>query len=191
MSRDADKWNARYQDTAETPPARVLMENGHLLPSHGRALDLACGLGANALVLATHGLETFAWDSSAVAIEKLRSLARARGIHIHAAVRDVVRQPPEPRNFDVIVVSHFLDRSLTAHLIAALRPHGLLYYQTFTRTRTAESGPHNPAYLLEDGELLAMFASLRPLVYREEGRAGNTGSGFRGQAMLVACKPEN
>jgi tellurite methyltransferase len=191
VSRDADKWDVRYRDTAETPPARVLMENVHLLPSRGRALDLACGLGANALVLAAHGLETLAWDSSAVAIEKLRSLARARGVLIQAAVRDVVRQPPEPRNFDVIVVSHFLDRNLTAHLIAALRPRGLLYYQTFTRTRIADSGPHNPAYLLEDGELLAIFASLQPLVYREEGRVGNTRSGFRGQAMLVACKPEN
>lgn len=190
MSRDADKWDARYRDTAERPPARVLVENVHLLPPQGRALDLACGLGANALVLATHGLETLAWDSSAVAIERLRSLARARGVGVHAAVRDVVRQPPEPRNFDVIVVSHFLDRSLTAQLIAALRPHGLLYYQTFTRTRVGDSGPQNPAYLLEDGELLAMFAPLQPLVYREEGRVGNTHSGFRGQAMLVACKPE-
>lgn len=188
MSCDTDRWDARYRDTAETPPARVLVENVHLLPARGRALDLACGLGANALVLATHGLETFAWDSSAVAIERLGSLARARGVHVHAAVRDVVRQPPEPRNFDVIVVSHFLDRTLTAHLIAALRPHGLLYYQTFTRTRIGDSGPHNPAYLLKDGELLAMFAPLQPLVYREEGRVGNTRSGFRGQAMLVACK---
>jgi SAM-dependent methyltransferase len=190
MSRDADKWDARYRDTAETPPARVLVENVHLLPTEGCALDLACGLGANALVLAAHGLETLAWDSSAVAIEGLLSLARARGVHVHASVRDVVQQPPEPRHFDVIVVSHFLDRSLTAQLIAALRPHGLLFYQTFTRTRIGDSGPDNPAYLLEDGELLAMFVALEPLVYREEGRVGDTRRGFRGQAMLVARKPK-
>lgn len=186
MGRDTDKWDARYSDTAETPPARVLVENVHLLPSRGRALDLACGLGANALVLAANGLETFAWDSSAVAIERLHGLARARGVNIHAAVRDVVQQPPEPRAFDVLVVSRFLDRTLTPHLIAALRPHGLLFYQTFTRTRIGDNGPHNPAYLLEDGELLTMFARLQPLVYREEGCVGNTRSGFRGQAMLVA-----
>ncbi|MDX1489314.1 MAG: methyltransferase domain-containing protein [Acidiferrobacterales bacterium] len=191
MSRDINKWDARYRDTVETPPARVLAENVHLLPSQGRALDLACGLGANALVLAAHGLETLAWDSSAVAIERLRSLARARAVRIDAAVRDVVRQPPEARDFDVIVVSHFLDRSLTAHLIAALRPHGLLYYQTFTRTRITDSGPRSPAYLLEDGELLTLFAPLQTLVYREEGRVGDTRSGFRGQAMLVAYKPED
>ncbi len=191
MGRDADKWDARYRDTGEMAPARVLVENVHLLPPRGQALDLACGLGANALVLAMHGLETLAWDSSAVAIERLRSLARARGVRVHAAVRDVLRQPPEPRDFDVIVVSHFLDRSLTAHLIAALRPLGLLYYQTFTRSRVGDSGPRNPAYLLKDGELLTMFAPLQPLVYREEGRVGNTRSGFRGQAMLVACKPED
>ncbi len=186
MTRDADKWDARYRDAAETPAARVLMENVHLLPSRGRALDLACGLGANALVLAANGLETFAWDSSAVAIEKLVGLARARGVHVHAAVRDVVQRPPEPQAFDVLVVSRFLDRSLTPHLIAALRPHGLLYYQTFTRTRIGDNGPHNPAYLLEDSELLSMFARLQPLVYREEGLVGDTRRGLRGQAMLVA-----
>ncbi len=191
MSPDVDKWDARYRDTAETPPARVLIENAHLLPPRGRALDLACGLGANALVLAGRGLETFAWDSSAVAIERLRDLARVRGVRVHASVRDVVKQPPAPRDFDVIIVSHFLDRSLTGHLIAALRPHGLLYYQTFTRTRIGDEGPRNPAYLLEDGELLTLFAPLQPLVYREEGLVGDTGSGFRGQAMLVARKPQS
>ena len=188
MSQGVDKWDARYADTAETPPARVLLENAHLLPRGGVALDLACGLGANALLLASRGFEVFAWDSSGVAIDKLRTLARARGLTLQAEVRDVVRHPPEPGRFDVIVVSHFLNRNLAPHLIAALRAEGLLFYQTFTRSRVGECGPHNPDYLLADGELLVMFSPLQPMVYRDEGPVGTIDQGFRGQALLVARK---
>ncbi len=188
MTGDTEKWDARYADAVETPPARVLLENVHLLPDRGAALDLACGLGANALLLASRGLEVVAWDSSSVAIDKLRALAQARGLTLQAEVRDVVQRPPEPERFDVIVVSRFLDRSLTPHLIAALRADGLVFYQTFTRSRVDEHGPHNPDYLLADGELLAMFSPLQLMVYREEGLAGNIDQGFRGQALLVAKK---
>lgn len=188
MTGDTEKWDARYADAVETPPARVLLENVHLLPDRGSALDLACGLGANALLLASRGLEVVAWDSSSVAIDKLHALAQARGLTLQAGVRDVVQRPPEPERFDVIVVSHFLDRSITPHLIAALRANGLVFYQTFTRSRVDERAPHNPDYLLADGELLAMFSPLQLMVYREEGLAGNTDQGFRGQALLVARK---
>lgn len=188
MSGDAEKWDARYADAAETPPARVLSENVHLLPDHGAALDLACGLGANALLLASRGLEVVAWDSSRVAINKLRALAQARGLTLQAEVRDVVQRPPEPGRFDIIVVSHFLDRGLTPHLIAALRADGLVFYQTFTRSRVDERGPHNLDYLLADGELLTMFSPLQLMVYREERLVGNIDQGFRGQALFVAKK---
>lgn len=188
MTGDTEKWDARYADAVEMPPARVLLENIHLLPDRGSALDLACGLGANALLLASRGLEVVAWDSSSVAIDKLHALAQARGLTLQAEVRDVVQRPPEPEHFDVIVVSHFLDRSITPHLIAALRANGLVFYQTFTRSRVDERAPHNPDYLLADGELLAMFSPLQLMVYREEGLAGNIDQGFRGQALLVAKK---
>ncbi len=188
MKPDTQKWDTRYRDAAETPPARVLVENSHLLPSSGIALDLACGLGSNALLLGARGLETFAWDSSAVAIEQLQARAKAHAVTVHAAVRDVVECPPEPDRFDVIVVTRFLDRALTSHIIDALRTHGLLFYQTFTRTRVSIAGPSNPDYLLADHELLSMFSALELLVYREEGQVGDLSRGFGNEAMLVARK---
>src|SRR5512134_789314 len=106
-------WNQRYQETISAQhPARVLTEYLHLLPSAGKALDLACGLGANALLLARQGLDTWAWDSSEVAIARLKAAARAAGLSIHSEVRDVVADPPAPERFAVIVVSHFLERPL-------------------------------------------------------------------------------
>jgi SAM-dependent methyltransferase len=182
-------WNQRHAETHFTQqPARVLSDNLHLLPRHGKALDLACGLGANALLLRHRGLATWAWDISPVAIARLDEAAQQADLTVHTEVRDVILQPPEPDSFDVIMVSRFLERSLAPALQAALRPAGLLFYQTFTKLRVTDGGPRNPHFLLEDNELLHLFATLRLRVYREEGLVGELGSGFRNEAMLIAQK---
>ena len=188
------KWNRRYSETqtsVEDQPqaAEVLRQNQHLLPADGQALDLACGLGGNALLLAASGLQTWAWDLSSVALTKLQAYAQTRHLTVHTEVRDVLTEPPPADAFDVLVVSRFLERSLAPALIESLRHGGLLFYQTFTRVRTHSGGPSNPAYLLDDGELLHLFKSLHVRVYREENQLGDTRRGFRNAAMLVAEKP--
>ncbi|HHL45556.1 MAG TPA: methyltransferase domain-containing protein [Gammaproteobacteria bacterium] len=190
---DSERWDKRYRDAAApAEPARVLLDNCHLLPQQGRALDLACGLGANALFLARRGLDVTAWDHSGVAIGKLCTTAAAEDISITAEMRDVVAQPPKPQDFDVIVVSRFLERTLVPHLVDALRPDGVIFYQTFVREAVDETiGPKNPLFRLERNELLELFESLYLLVYREEGRVGDVARGFRNEAMLVAGKPSS
>ena len=72
----AEKWNARYRAaTGERQASRVLAENLHLLPERGLALDLACGLGANSILLARQGLKVAAWDIADVAIAALQETA--------------------------------------------------------------------------------------------------------------------
>ncbi|HKK04584.1 MAG TPA: methyltransferase domain-containing protein [Gammaproteobacteria bacterium] len=183
------KWDARYRDAGgRGAPAVVLAGNAHLLPERGRALDMACGLGSNALLLAERGLTVEAWDLSPVAIDRLNADAAEQGLSLQGTVRDVVAEPPLPASFDVIVVAHFLERSLCPAISAALRPGGLLFYQTFTRARVTDTGPGNPAFRLERNELLHLFADLSLVVYREEARIGKLTQGFRDQAMLVAQK---
>ena len=111
-------WEERHTQSRPTGPCRVLADHRHLLPGRGRALDLACGLGDNALALAEAGLETQAWDYSGSAITRLRERAMDAGVTLAAEVRDVVASPPEPERFDVIVVANFLDRSLAPSLEA-------------------------------------------------------------------------
>lgn len=186
-----DKWDRIYRSAGvgEIPePARVLSENSHLLPISGTALELACGLGGNALLLAQSGFDTHAFDISAEALARLDLLAGKLGVAVKTEVRDVVRDPPVPESFDVIVVSRFLDRGLAGPIMAALRPGGLLFYQTFTREKASPGGPGNPDYLLAPNELLSLFAELRVVVYREEGLLGDLARGFRNQALLVARK---
>jgi tellurite methyltransferase len=184
-----DKWNERYRG-AESPgaAATVLLENAHLLPRRGTALDLACGLGANSLLLAERGLRTHAWDISPVAVEKLSAVAAERQLPIVAKVKDALRDPIPPACFDVIVVAHYLERALTRAIVDALTVGGLLFYQTFTLTAVNPGGPQKDAWRLADGELLTMFAPLRPVVYREEGRFGDVSRGYRDKALLVAVK---
>jgi len=134
-------------------------------PSGGTVLDLACGLGANALDLASRGYVVHAWDYAESAIAALRR----RGGGVHCEVRDVVERPPQAASFDAVLVVHFLERPLFPSLRAALRPGGILAVQTFLQGQPG--GPRNPAFRLAPGELARLVAPLEVLHLeeREEG----------------------
>lgn len=146
-------WNTRHREVPHEPQAcAVLQQHSGYLPQQGQALDLACGRGGNALWLARRGLTVHAWDYSEAGIGFLRTEAEKHHLDIHAEIRDVVLNPPETERFDLLVVSHFLDRGLMPALLAAVCPGGLLYYQTFL-VGHAGPGPRNPDFLLRPGEL--------------------------------------
>ena len=184
---DAEKWDAIYRSGSHQrlQPARVLKQYAHLLPAAGKALEPACGNGANAIFLAQHGLETWAWDISQEAIHNLDDRAKQAALQIHTRICDVIADPPPERSFDVIVVSYFLERKLIPHLIRSLNPAGLLFYQTFIRERVDDTGPGNENYRLAGNELLQLCRELHIVLYHEEGRIGNTHQGFRNEAMLI------
>lgn len=185
------RWDARHAAAAGVgAPAEVLLRNAHLLPARGVALDLACGRGANALWLAEHTtLEVRAWDFSPVAVARLQAAARARGLAVAAELRDVAAQPPGPDSCDLVVVAHFLERAIAPALCSALRPGGLLLYQTFSREAVSERGPSTAEWRLARNELLELFAGLVVRAYREEGTLGDRTRGLRDLAYLVAERP--
>ena len=189
---DQTKWDDRYRERSvdSARAAEVLADHLHLIPREGSALDLACGLGANGRLLAERGLETRAWDLSPVAVEKLNAEAARRGLPLRAEVRDLENSPPEAGRFDVIVVAHFLDRALCPAIAAALRPGGLLFYQTFTRARVDDRGPTNDDFRLGENELLTLFPSLSVVHYHEEGLIGDTGRGLRDVAQLIGRRSD-
>ena len=160
----------------------MLLENQHLLPDAGTALELACGMAANARFLAQRGLSTTAWDISEVVIERLQASPAMKGLAITFEGRDIVQQPPEAASYDVIVVSYFLDRSLIPLIKRALKPSGLIFYQTFTQTYVNEGGPRSRDFRLADNELLQLFGDYQVLAYREEGRVGELQQGYRDEA---------
>ncbi len=184
-----DQWNERYQHADALPQAaRVLLDNLHLLPTEGRALDLACGRGGNAMQLAEYGLQVDAWDISDVAISDLSTMAATRSLAISTQVRDVEANPPDKQTYDVIVVSYFLERSLFPILIDSLKKGGLIFYQTFIQNCVSERGPRTPTYRLADQELLQLLPGFKLLVYREEGVTGDLTQGFRDEVLYVGMK---
>ena len=184
------KWDAHYAqvDYDKLQPCRALLENSHLIPTEGAALDLACGLGANALYLARHGLTTSAWDLSPVAIDALQERALAEGLAVNAEVRDLSVDPLPAEAFDLIYVGRFLERSLCPDIENALRPGGVLVYQTWVAGKVSDEGPSNPDFLLADNELLRLFSNLSVRYFRDEGGLGDLDQGSRNQSVLIAQK---
>jgi hypothetical protein len=76
--------------------------------------------------------------------------------------------PVRSRCFGAVLVFRFLHRPLANRLVEALRPGGLLLYETFTR-RQCElyGGPRNPDFLLREAELPGLFEALEVLDYEE------------------------
>lgn len=182
------KWDAIYQKNDVSLPADVLVVNSFLLPKEGCALDLASGLGANALFLAEKGLDVHAWDISSVALNILKQNALQKKLRV--SVKQLFIQPEVlPKNtFDVIVLSRFLDRSLCNAIMEGLKPDGLLFYQTYVRDKVALNGPRNPDFLLARNELLQLFKSLTLVVYRENSLVGCLQCGERNEALFVGQK---
>ena len=162
-------------------PAPWLTANRDLWPRGGHVLDVACGTGRHALLLAQSGFQVRAIDRSADAIAALGREAQRLGLQIATAVVDLETDPPPGLGdslYDMIVVFNYLHRPLMPSMRAAVKPGGRIFYETFTTrqagapaARTLRGGveaergkPRNPAFLLKDGELkklLAPFAILR------------------------------
>lgn len=186
-----ERWNERYtQGFVPFPdaPAAWLAAHRELLPRGGRALDVACGDGRNALYLARQGYAVDAIDASDVAIDALRAAARERELTVAPLVVDLEHEPLPPGPYDVVVTMNFLQRDLFGPLQEVLAPGGLLFYETLAQAHVTQLGrSFNPAYLLEEGELLRAFGGLE-VIDHFEGVAERSG-GARGVEAIVARRP--
>ncbi len=183
-----EHWNERYAQGFEPfagAPASWLVAHRELLTGGGRALDVACGNGRNARYLAELGYVVDAIDASDVAIDALRGAVTERGLAVTPRVVDLEQEPLPPGPYDVIVVMNFLQRDLFDALQDALAPDGLLVYETLGQAHVDELGrSFDPAYLLEDGELLRALQRL-DVVDHFEGVTDRSG-GPRGVGAIVA-----
>jgi tellurite methyltransferase len=140
----------------------------------GRALDVAAGAGRESVYLAQHGWNVDAWDHDPDALERADALAARH--HVSIATRVVhleqVQHLPAGAAWNTIVVCRYLHRALFPWLEQALLPGGTLVYETFRRGQEAHGHPRQARYLLEPGELLCAFPSLRVEVHEESTAPG-------------------
>ncbi|MBH0177365.1 MAG: dihydroneopterin aldolase [Nitrospira sp.] len=176
-------------------PSRFLVEQLHRLPK-GTALDLAAGQGRHSLFLASHGYQVDAIDRDETALAQLAATAKSRACSA-ITTRTLDLEQPAPfdpglgkEKYDVIVVFFYLYRSLFPSLIDALKPGGVLAYETFTIDNYFHhQHPKRWEFCLTPNELLRLSSGLQILHYDEGGHTGNQTSSLVYTAQLLAHKP--
>ncbi len=155
----------------------------------GKALDLACGRGRNTLYLAREGFQVAAWDKDVSVLEELRASAESLGLATLTTRLVDLEQTPgiPPASFDLIAVFYYLQRDVMPQIVRALKPGGLLVYETFLIDNHERfTHPRRREFCLEHNELLALCGGLRVLAYREGAQQPDKGP-FT--AALVAQRP--
>jgi SAM-dependent methyltransferase len=151
-----EDWNARYAQRelvwSAEPNRRFAAEVNGLEP--GRALDVACGEGRNAVWLAELGWRVTGVDFSDVALAKAAELATSRGVEVDWVVADVLEFVPEPHAFDLVAVLYLqLPRDELLHAmrgaVKAVAPCGTLVVLAHDTTNltAGHGGPKDEAVL--------------------------------------------
>ena len=164
-----EDWNARYAHkellwTAE-PNRLFAAEVSELEP--GRALDIACGEGRNAVWLAERGWAVTAVDFSDVALRKGARFAESRGVDVDWVVADALEYEPEPTAFGLVAVLYL--QLPHEELVAALRrasgavaPGGTLIVLGHDTTNLVDGygGPKDVSVLFAPDDVTAALEGL-------------------------------
>ncbi len=187
---ESHDWNERYRlrehpaEDLDAAPTPVVTTTAAKLGG-GKALDLACGAGRNALWLAEHGWEVTAVDGTHAAIEILRSRAVERGLKINTVVADLEKDEfeIEPSRWDLVAICYYLQRNLFEPAKRGVAPGGILISIVHMTEPGEEDSPHR----LRPGQLEQYFAGWE-ILHRHEGKA-NDSAHRRAVAEIVARRP--
>jgi tellurite methyltransferase len=164
--KDRRRWDEKWSDSAgeHYDPHPLLLQYRSLL-SGGRALDMACGKGQNAIWLARQGYRVLGVDISPVALSMSRSEAVDQGLsnQLQFEAVDLDRWQLPALSYDLICIFRFLDRRHFPAIVAGLRPGGLLFCATRHVGLLHRCPEANKSFLLKRGELAEAFASLQVL----------------------------
>jgi len=148
------------------PPSPWVVRHLAHIAQSGWVLDLACGSGRHARLLASRGYQVLAVDRNAQVLAGLAGLA---GIKTAELDLEGEEWPLAGQQFAGIVVTNYLWRPHLPDLLALLAPGGVLIYETFMLGNEAFGKPSNPEFLLRPGELREVVAALgwRELAFAE------------------------
>ena len=133
----------------------------------GRALDLACGNGRNALYMAELGFSVDAVDIAPAALKLAQDAARERGLAIHPILADLDEYPLPADTYDLITTSFYMNRNLIPRVKDALKPGGFVLHEQHYITDYDVSGPRDLQFRLRPNELLHLFLDFRVRFFSE------------------------
>lgn len=188
----------RKEIIPEPKPASFLLESSRFFKK-GTILDVAAGRGRNALYLAALGFSIDAIDRDEQALRELADHAKERGLtQLRVHPIDLENEPiatsvlnSEQYNdrYDGVVVFSYLYRPLFPAIIRALKPGGVLVYETFLIDNHYHyQHPRRKEFCLEYNELLRLTQGLRVLHYEEGQHEDSGGNELPFTARLVAQK---
>lgn len=166
---DTDRWETRYRAgnaAYAAHPSPFVLDCLARLP-RGRALDVACGLGATAIALAGAGFEVEAIDIAPTALARAREEANRRSVTVDWRCADLANCRLPEAHYDLIVNIHFVNRDLVAQFADALKPGGWLVFEQHLRWPQPVAGPASPHYRLRPGELRQLLWQLEVVHYEE------------------------
>ena len=182
MIEDKERWNRRFQEKPFRDYVEPIIEKYIDLAPVGRALDIACGQGRNTHFLAGKGFEVDALDLSDYALSCVRDDDK-----IHKIEVDLDEYNLEKNKYDLVVNMNYLNRRFYHQIKEALKPNGVVIFETFIIAHGDFDNPQNPEYLLRQNELLHAFIGLDIIYYEERDDINLRGEKTR-VASLVARK---
>lgn len=164
-----EDWDKRYEEKellwSATPNRFLVTEAGGLPP--GRALDLACGEGRNAIWLAELGWQVTAVDFSEVAIAKARERAARDEAKVDFVCADLLDFEPEPGAYDLVIVLYLQlladeRRLVLARASDAVAAGGtfLLIGHDLTNLTEGVGGPSDPGVLYTPEDIVSELPGL-------------------------------
>jgi len=173
-TKDRDRWNGKYSQCSAPVSDKAdewLLEACERIArstspptAAGRAVDLACGRGQNAIWLAQQGWTVDGIDVSAEGLQAAQVSASQSECRVDWIEADLDNWSPVPNSYDLAIVFRFLDRITIPRIITSgLRPGGWLIYETFSAGHPEQPDSHirNPAFILAPGELPGLFPGFR------------------------------
>lgn len=156
--------------SAPLAPSPWVYRFAGLIPAGGEVLDLACGGGRHARYLAGLGYRVEAVDRDESQLSRLADVPR---ITTRQADLEGGPWPYFGRQFEGIVVTHYLWRPLMPQLMACLAEGGTLIYETFMLGNERFGKPANPQFLLRHGELIDLMHKRFTVVAFEQGEVAS------------------
>lgn len=134
VAAQAAEWDARYRERdgpmwSGRPNGRLVAEVADLAP--GRALDVGCGEGGDAIWLARRGWTVTAIDISEVGVSRAREAAELAGTAVEWICGDALQTPLPARSFDLVSMQYpalpkAAGQAAVTTLLATVRPGGWL-----------------------------------------------------------------
>ncbi len=182
---DRIRWDAVYKqrnrNAYPAPDALLLDYTPPPPPSRERrALDLACGVGQNGIWLAEQDYLVDLMDISRVALARARAEMASRNLrNVNVFQFDLDDMDLDEETYHLICVFRYLKRDFMRKLKAAVIPGGRVIYETFNLHYLEVVPGFNRDFLLEPGELAALFDGWKHIHYAEPGHI----------SQIVAVKP--